>query len=410
MSLCWLNVILLTLLLIRLRPSGFYGVSAAVAVISLSLFTKQYLKHRSSHEHRRLFSTKNRGSSTGFTWLIEGGVPLVALAVLSPFLLSQILSKTGQSFYATFGVVAIAFLILGFVLAWGPVLLHALITKVFYPRAPPRTLRHLPPTPSPLPKRQVESFSSAPGGVETQDSTASLAVVPILNPVGVDRQGNLTDARRLAWMLGKYPDSETISTILQFILEILWTPDHLQDTDSSNATLVRSHEFLLEAFYNDYGTRPVLLKGTRGEAFAAAKAFTHIFIQGDYTLDDPVISTLRDRHMSLGSSPSLEDDADFRSAVGIVDNLLGIRRPIQWAELQLTSSHRLWLSHILLYRAWYATKRGLQVPDDVVGFVKYSLSSDHRPRLAVVTDCVLVVGLMVGYPLHEADLLVLEKT
>ena len=409
MPLC-LNVIRSPPLLNRLRPSGFYGISAAVAAISLSLFAKQYLKHGSLQQHRRLSSTKKRGSSTAFTWLTEGGVPLVALVVLSPFLLSQILSKTGKSFYATLSVVAAAFFAFGFALAWGPALLHTLITKVFHPRAHSRTPRHLSPTPLPLPKQETTSSSSAPGGGETQGSTASFAVTPILNSVGVDYQGNLTDARRLAWMLERSPDSGTVSTILRFILEVLWTPEHLQDADSSNSTLLRAYELLSEAFDIDYATQPALLRGMRGQAFAAAKAFIHIFIQGDYTLDDPVISTIRDRHIPLGSSSSFEDDADLRSAVAVVDNLLGIRRPIQWSELQLTSTQRLWLSHILLYRAWYATKRGLQVPDDVTGFVKYSLSSEPRPRLAVVTDCVLVVGLIVGHPLHEADLLVLEKT
>jgi hypothetical protein len=334
----------------------------------------------------------------------------VALAVLSPFLLSQILNKTGQNLYATLSVVAAAFSTLGFLLVWGPALLHSLVTRLFHSRPSSRTPRFPPPTPSRPPKREVASFSSAPGGEKTQDSTAPLIVAPILSSVGVDYQGNLTDARRLAWMLGKSPDLETISPILRFILEVLWSPEHLQDAESSNSTLVRSYELLLEAFDNDYGTQPILLRGMRSQAFAAAKAFVHIFIQGDYTSDDLVTSALRDRHIPLGSSSSLKDDPDLRSIVGVVDTLLGVRKPIQWSELQLTSSHRLWLSHILLYRAWYATKRGSRTPDDVMGFVKHSLSSNPRPRLAVVTDCVLVVGLIAGHPLHEADLLVLEKT
>lgn len=333
----------------------------------------------------------------------------MALAVLSPFLLSQLLSKTGQNLSATLRVVTAAFFALTFMLAWGPALLYTLITKAFQPRAHTRAPRFVQPTPPPR-KREIPSFSSAPGGEKTQDSTAPLTVTPILSPVGVDHRGNLTDARRLAWMLERSSDSETISTILRFILEILWTPDHLQDVDSSNSALVRSYELLWEAFDNDYATQPALLRGMRGQAFAAAKAFVHIFIQGDYTLDDPIISTLRDRHIPLGSSPSLKDDADLRSVVGIIDNLLGVRKPIQWSELQLTPTHRLWLSNILLYRAWYAVKRGSQVPDVVTGFVKHSLKSDPRPRLSVITDCVLVVGLIVGHPLHEADLLVLEKT
>jgi hypothetical protein len=334
----------------------------------------------------------------------------VALALLSPFLLSQILSKTGLNFQVILAVVVSAFLTLGFVLARGPALLHTLLTRSSHSRIPSRAPRHLPPTPSRLSKKEAVSFSSAPGGGETQESTASLTVTPVLDPVGVDHQGNLVDARRIAWMLERPSDPGTISAILRFILEVFWTPHHLQDTDSANSPLLRSYELLSEAFDKDYATQPVLLRAMRGQAFAAAKAFIHIFTQGDYTSDDPIIATLRERHIPLGTSPSLKDDADLRSVIGIVDDFLGFSKPLQWSELQLASSHRLWLSHILLSRAWYATKRGAYIPDFIIGFVKHSLSSDPRPRLAVVTDCVLVVGLIVGHPLHEADLLIWEKT
>ena len=381
-----------------------------MAAISISLFIKQYLRYRSLQQRRRLLTTKRSESSADFIWLAEGGIPLVALAVLSPFLLSQILSKIEQSFHATLSVAVAALLSLGFMLVWGPALLHKLATKVSDPRIPSRDPQRPPQTPPSLPKKKVTFFSSAPGGRETQDSTAPLTVTPILNPVGVDHQGNRSDARRLAWMLERWPDSGTVFTILRFILEILWTPDHLQDADSANWALIRSYGLLSEAFDRYDGAQPALLRGMRGQAFAAAKAFVHIFIQGYYTPDDPIVITLRDRHIPLGSSPSFKDDADLRSVTGIVDNLLGVRKPVQWSELQLTSSHRLWLSHILLYRAWYATKHGMDVPDFVTGFVRHSLSSDPRPRLAVVTDCVLVVGLIVGHPLHETDLLVWEKT
>ena len=367
------------------------------------------MRHRSLQQHHRLLATEKRQSPTGFTWLTEGGVPLVALAVLSPFLLSQILSKTGRGFRATLAVVVTASLVLGFVLAWGPALFHTLVTKFARSRLPPRASRRLPPVSPPLPK-QLTSFSSAPGGGETHNSTGSLTVTPILDPVGVDRQGNLADARRLAWMLGKSLDPGTVLTVLRFILEVLWTPDHFQDADSSDSALARSHGLLSEAFDKEYATQPTLLRSMRSQAFAASKAFIHIFIQSHYTLDDSVVSALQERHIALGTSSSLEDDPDLRSVVGIVDNLLGVGKPVQWSELQLSSSHRLWLSNVLLYRAWYATKHEAQIPNFVTEFVKHSLSCDPRPRLAVITDCVLVVGLIVSHPLHEADLLVWEKT
>jgi len=58
-------------------------------------------------------------------------------------------------------------------------------------------------------------------------------------------------------------------------------------------------------------------------------------------------------------------DANWRSVIRIADNLLRVRKPIEWSELQLTPSHRLWLSNILLYRARYATKCGSRISDDV---------------------------------------------
>lgn len=379
-----------------------------MAIVSLSLFIKQYSRYRSLQCHHRLLTTENYESSTRFMWLTEGGVPLVSLVALSPILLSQILSKTGQSFYATLGVVT-ASSTLAFILTWGPALLHALLTKSLHPRIPPRALRHLPPTPSYLPKKKTTSFVSVSGGGETQDPFASLTVTPILDPAEVYHQGNLAGARRIAWMFERSSDSGTISVILRFILEVLWTPDHLQDTDSTNSALVRSYELLSESFDKDYTMQPVLLREMRGRAFAAAKSFIHIFIQGDYTSENPIIATLRDRHIPLGSSPSLRNNADLRSVIGIVDAVLGVRKPVQWPKLPLSPLHQLWFSHILLFRAWYATKHGAHIPDFVTGFVKHSLGSNPRPRLAVITDCVLVVGFIVGYPLHEADLLVWRK-
>jgi hypothetical protein len=221
----------------------------------LSLFTKQYVRYRSLQQRHRLLATEKHKSQTGFTWLTEGGVPLVALAVLSPFLLSQILSKTGRGFHATLGVVVAASLVLGFVLAWGPALFHTLVTNFARSRLPPRAPPRLPPVSPPLLK-QLASFSSAPGGGETHDSTGSLTVTPILNPVGVDRQGNLADARRLAWMLGRSLDPGAVLTVLRFILEVLWTPDYFQDADSSNSALARSYELFSEAFDKEYATQP----------------------------------------------------------------------------------------------------------------------------------------------------------
>ena len=333
----------------------------------------------------------------------------MALVVLFPFLLSQILSKVGKGLYTTFGVVAMAFLTILFVLVWGPMLLHTLVSKSLHPLAPSRAPRRPQRTPPPPPKK-VSAFSSAPGGGETQDSTASLTVTPILNPVGVDHQGNLADARRLTWMLKRSSNSGTIHTALRFTLEVFWTPDYLQDAITADSALLRSYELLTDAFDGGHSTQPTMLRAMRGQAFAAAKAFVHIFIQGDYTSDDPIITALRDRHIPLGSSPSLRNDVDLRSIVGIVDNTLGVRKPVQWPELQLTSSHRLWLSHTLLFRAWFSTRHKTHIPNFVVDFVRHSLRSDPRPRLAVVADCVLVVGLIVGHPLHEADLPVWEKT
>jgi hypothetical protein len=105
---------------------------------------------------------QERGFSTGFTWFTEGGVPSWRLAVLSPFLLSQILNKTGQSLYATSSVVAAAFFHPRVRIGVGPALLHTLLTKTLPSSSPSRAPRICATNAFIVPKTRRLHLSAAP--------------------------------------------------------------------------------------------------------------------------------------------------------------------------------------------------------------------------------------------------------
>jgi hypothetical protein len=67
------------------------------------------------------------------------------------------------------------------------------------------------------------------------------------------------------------------------------------------------------------------------------------------------------------------------------------------------------MGHILLYRAWDVIKRGETLPDDIKGFVLHSLRLEPPPPAPIVTDCLFIIGLVLGIKLHIDDLLVIDK-
>jgi len=195
------------------------------------------------------------------------------------------------------------------------------------------------------------------------------------------------------------PDS--ITAIMAYIPEIVW------DKHVESVPLLQVYQKLRDSLRRsaDGGVSP--RQGARDIAFWSAKALLHLYVQRRYTCpaDSSLSNQVRsiDHLEQLGHRGSDKDD-ELASTLYIVDWSLStrLRPPIPWSELQLSESHRCWLSRIFRYRAWDVLRSG-ELTDDVRGFVMESLS--RRSPTWVIADCLFVINLVVGYDPKPKDFL-----
>jgi len=221
-----------------------------------------------------------------------------------------------------------------------------------------------------------------------------------------EREGYETDSQCVSWMFARNFDSDVSNAILGFIPEIVWHSG-IQDTP-----LIQVYDVLLQCFSpSTEESKPVLIPHMRDKASDAAKAFVHLFIQrqciGDE--DQELIDQLTKKSKTPLSWRRYGSDQDLDSTLGLVDKLLGHDVSIPWTKYLLSFDHHSWLSHILLYRAWDTTRDTGKLTSDVTGFIEYTMSLDPPAASSIETDCLLMVGLLVGMPIHTDDLLVSDK-
>ena len=221
-----------------------------------------------------------------------------------------------------------------------------------------------------------------------------------------EREGYETDSQCVSWMFARNIDSDVSNSILGFIPEIVWHSG-IQDTP-----LTQVYDVLLQCFSpSTEESKPILIPHMRDKASDAAKAFVHLFIQrqciGDE--DQELIDQLKQKSKTPLSWRRYGNDQDLESTLGLVDQLLGHDVSIPWTKFVLSYDHHSWLSHILLYRAWDTTRDTGKLTPDVTGFIEYTMSLDPPAASAIETDCLLMIGLLVGMPIHTDDLLVSDK-
>ena len=221
-----------------------------------------------------------------------------------------------------------------------------------------------------------------------------------------EREGYETDSQCVSWMFARNFDSDVSNPILGFIPEIVWHSG-IQDTP-----LIQVYDVLLQCFSpSTEESKPVLIPHMGDKASDAAKAFIHLFIQrqciGDE--DQELIDQLKKKSNTPLSWRRHGNDQDLDSMLGLVDQLLEHDVTIPWTKFVLSFSHHCWLSHILLYRAWDTTRDTGRLTSDVAGFVEYTMALDPPASSSVETDCLLMIGLLVGMPIHTDDLLVSDK-
>ena len=220
-----------------------------------------------------------------------------------------------------------------------------------------------------------------------------------------DWEGYVLDSKCIAWMFKMSTDPDVILEIIKFIPEIIW------HSDIKTTPLERLYDIVLECFDHSSGS-PVVTSKCRNKAYISAKALVHLGIQrkcmGNES-DAAVFASISSWHAIIGSG-HYEGDSDLEHALGMVDRVFGAGNPtpMRWDKFSFTDSHHAWMAHILPHRARYALKYG-PLPDDINEFLRHSLRRDHLPPAPIVSDCLLIIGLVLGIELDSDDQHVIKK-
>ena len=219
---------------------------------------------------------------------------------------------------------------------------------------------------------------------------------------GTGTESDRLGAKCVSRMFVMSTDVDVVTSIMDFIPDIIW------HGGIKNVPLKRIYDILMDCF--DFsGPSPVMVPKRRDVAYLSARAFTHVELQRrcitqheEHKQDS--WKALRANHPLL-SPTDCGTDSDLEAVIFMVDMSLGYDNKYPWEQMAwVTPSHRAWMSHIFLYCARHEG----HLSEVVMNFVEYSLSLEH-PSDIVITDCLSIIGLTIGVPLHVNDITVRDK-
>ena len=218
---------------------------------------------------------------------------------------------------------------------------------------------------------------------------------------GDGSEGDRLDARCISRMFVMSTDSDVTTSIMDFIPEIVW------HGGIKSVPLRRIYGILMDCF-DLSGPSPVIIPELRDVAYLSAKAFAHIELQrraitqhGEHKQDS--WKALCAEHPLL-SSMNYGTDSDLKTVLFMVDMTLGYEKVFPRERLQMTPPHHAWMSHVFIYHAWHEG----ELSEAVMDFVETSMFC-KPPSDIVIADCLFIIGLMIGIPLHIRDLTVRDK-
>lgn len=217
---------------------------------------------------------------------------------------------------------------------------------------------------------------------------------------------NSTNASCISWILAieTSTDLDVIASAIEYVPEVDW---HVAD-----GNLLSSHPFAdaARSCYNPEGT---LMPGSREKAYACWRSLLKLYIQQDYP------GHMKET-MTLLNLPPLEylshpDDPDLLHISDLVFRSIAGYPLVHWLPSveSCSTSHIAWWCRVLLYEVW-EWKRDTSRRELSAGglhiFAEECLS--FRPPLsaAAIGDCVLMLTVECGMPLHYQDLSALNKT
>jgi hypothetical protein len=203
------------------------------------------------------------------------------------------------------------------------------------------------------------------------------------------KKGYDLDANCITRMLVLSTDEDTIRVAMDFAQDIPW------HADVKGVPLKEIYSTLISCFGFTHDGTPTLNPRLRDLAYLSAKTFVYIHVQQHCTPQATGTSWHPDElHRSLGHRAS-GDDPDLNSALLMLDKALGYNVKVIGNDFQpLDPAHHLWMSHLFVY---YAQQNPLS--DEVSAFVQRSLDLEQSlDRAAVVTDCLYMIGILLGIP------------
>ena len=222
-----------------------------------------------------------------------------------------------------------------------------------------------------------------------------------------DWDGYVLDSNCITWMFEKSEmsmDADVILPTMGFISEVVW------HAGIRTTPLEGVYNVFLECF--DHSSRyPKLKPKLRNKAYLSAKALLHLVIQRQCIGHEPdraVIASISDRYSTMAFECD-GGDPDLESTLRIMDSVFCYYEWVPWHTFSFSAPHHAWMAHILLCRAWDVLRKGKPLPDTVKEFVLYSLHLEPPPPAPIVTDCIFIIGLVLGIELHIDDLLVIDK-
>ena len=254
--------------------------------------------------------------------------------------------------------------------------------------------------PRTTPKRQPSVLSAPDETGEKVEVILSLDIPLIFKEQEIDWRGFISDSFCIVWMFNRTFDSDKVTVILDFIPDVVW------HSGICNVPIPIVFQIFEKCFSYSDGNA-ALIPRLRDRAYASGRALVHLAIQRK-CIGEVACDPLKEFRGTQRSYSWRSYDKDLDSILALVDRLLGNNRPINWSGYKFTETHQRWLSHILLYRAWDHLCYSPKLPDDVEAFVTLALSTeDMHP--AVVADCLFIISLLIGLPLHVDDLAITDK-
>jgi hypothetical protein len=230
------------------------------------------------------------------------------------------------------------------------------------------------------------------------DQSQRKKAVRLFSKKETDHDAYNVDGGCVIWMIDTARGQTASRIISNFIPEVVWHRD-IKDSPS----LPYLYDQAVECF--DFEQEKVsLVSRLRNQAFSTAKAFVHVYSQMRVTgaIDDSFVSRTRVHHAQLADGQHKED-GDLESTLWLVDYIMDRQREIDRSKTEVSYNHRVWMAHVILCLVWL---KGGRLDECLQGFVVQTLGWRNG---SMATDCILMLCLSVGVPVHADDLLVTDK-